>query len=62
MTRRAVARLDDELLLEELLVALALGDTRTADMLTREVRRRGLVDRALALAAERTRQARRRLG
>jgi hypothetical protein len=55
-------RLDDAQLLEELLVALTLGDERTAHRLTREVLRRDLVERAKALAAERTAQERRRRG
>ena len=55
------APLSDELLIEELLMALQLGDRR-AGRLTREVKRRGLLARALDLAAQRTREERRRLG
>jgi hypothetical protein len=59
-TADEIAALSDELLIEELLIALTLYlDTGP---LTREVIRRGLVERAAARASQQTARERRRLG
>jgi hypothetical protein len=54
--------LDDEYLLEQFLVSLALGTTEESVQLAREVCRRGLQAKAEALAEARTREESRRLG
>src|SRR5262245_22653999 len=61
LPERMPVSMDDDLLIEELLVALQLGNAKDATDLTREVNRRGLTDRALARAAEKTAAEQRRL-
>lgn len=61
MTRARLRALDDDTLVEQLVVELMLGTARSGAT-AREVKRRGLLDRALARCRDYTREERRRRG